>query len=87
MLWVFTGVFSAAAQGTTSTQPGVIASFAPVVEKVAPSVVTVFTTQTVSRTTAPFPFSGRRAATIFRRTTSATARQANAAGPRLGRDR
>jgi len=30
---------------------------------------------------------GRRAATIFRRTTSATARQANAAGPWLGRDR
>src|SRR4026208_814780 len=57
MLWVFTGVFSAAAQGTTSTQPGVIASFAPVVEKGAPSVVTVCTTQTVSRTTAAFPFS------------------------------
>ncbi len=38
-------------------QPGVLTSFAPVVEKVAPSVVTVFTTQTVSRTTAPFPFS------------------------------
>jgi S1-C subfamily serine protease len=30
---------------------------APIVEKVAPSVVTVFTTQTVSRTQAPFPFS------------------------------
>lgn len=57
MLWLSTGVFSAAAQGTTPTQPGAIASFAPVVEKVAPSVVTVFTTQTVSRTTAPFPFS------------------------------
>jgi len=57
MLWVSTGVFSAAAQGTTPTQPGVIASFAPVVEKVAPSVVTVFTTQTVSGSQAPFPFS------------------------------
>jgi serine protease Do len=48
---------SGMAQETRSTQPGVIASFAPVVEKVAPSVVTVFTTQTVSRTAAPFPFS------------------------------
>jgi serine protease Do len=57
MLCVSTGVFSAAAQGTTPTQPGAITTFAPVVEKVAPSVVTVFTTQTVSRTTAPFPFS------------------------------
>ena len=57
MLWVSTGVFSAAAQGTTPTQPGIIASFAPVVEKVAPSVVTVFTTQTVSGSQAPFPFS------------------------------
>ena len=38
-------------------QPGVITTFAPVVEKVAPSVVTVFTTQTVSGTTAPYPFS------------------------------
>jgi serine protease Do len=53
MLWAF----SAAAQETASMQPGVIASFAPVVEKVAPSVVTVFTTQTVSRSMAPFPFS------------------------------
>jgi serine protease Do len=49
--------FSAAAQETASMQSGVIASFAPVVEKVAPSVVTVFTTQTVSRSMAPFPFS------------------------------
>jgi serine protease Do len=49
--------FSAAAQETASMQPGVIASFAPIVEKVAPSVVTVFTTQTVSRTAAPFPLS------------------------------
>ena len=56
-LCLATGVFSAAAQGTTPAQPGVIATFAPVVEKVAPSVVTVFTTQTVSGTTAPFPFS------------------------------
>jgi serine protease Do len=38
-------------------QPGVIATFAPIVEKVAPSVVTVFTTQTVSRTQTTLPFS------------------------------
>jgi serine protease Do len=57
MLGVFTSGFSVVAQQTPSTQPGVITSFAPVVEKVAPSVVTVFTTQTVSRTMAPFPFS------------------------------
>jgi serine protease Do len=49
--------FSAAAQETASMQPAVIASFGPIVEKVAPSVVTVFTTQTVSRTAAPFPLS------------------------------
>ena len=54
---VFATALSAAVQETPPTQPGVITSFAPVVEKVAPSVVTVFTTQTVSRTTAPFPFS------------------------------
>jgi len=57
MLCVSTSAFSAATQETPSMQPGVIASFSPVVEKVAPSVVTVFTTQTVSRTQAPFPFS------------------------------
>jgi serine protease Do len=56
MLCVSTTAFSAVAQGTPM-QPGVITSFAPVVEKVAPSVVTVFTTQTVSRGTATFPFS------------------------------
>jgi len=56
LLCVSTTAFSAIAQGTPM-QPGVLTSFAPVVEKVAPSVVTVFTTQTVSRTTAPFPFS------------------------------
>jgi serine protease Do len=48
--------FSAAAQEPAQTQQGITTTFAPVVEKVAPSVVTVFTTQTVSRgmTTAPF---------------------------------
>jgi serine protease Do len=57
MLCVSTSWFSAAAQEITQAQPGVITTFAPIVEKVAPSVVTVFTTQTVSRTTLPFPFS------------------------------
>jgi serine protease Do len=49
--------FLVAAQEIAQTQPGVITTFAPIVEKVAPSVVTVFTTQTVSRTLAPFPSS------------------------------
>ncbi len=57
MFCAFAGALSATAQETPPMQPGVITSFAPVVEKVAPSVVTVFTTQTVSRTMAPFPFS------------------------------
>jgi serine protease Do len=57
MLFVLTGAFSVAAQEPARMQQGAIASFAPVVEKVAPSVVTVFTTQTVSRGLAPFPFS------------------------------
>jgi serine protease Do len=57
MLSVSTGAFSAAAQETAAAQPGVITTFAPIVEKVAPSVVTVFTTQTVSRTMSAFPFS------------------------------
>lgn len=56
-LCVSTSAFAAVAQEAPSAQPGVITSFAPVVEKVAPSVVTVFTTQTVSRPAAPFPFS------------------------------
>jgi serine protease Do len=47
----------AAAQEPAQTPPGLITSFAPIVERVAPSVVTVFTTQTVSRTLMPFPFS------------------------------
>jgi serine protease Do len=51
------GAFSAAAQGPTPSQQGLVTTFAPIVEKVAPSVVTVFTTQTVSRGLTPFPFS------------------------------
>ena len=57
MLCFSTSASSPEAQETAPTQPGVITSFAPIVEKVAPSVVTVFTTQTVSRTQVPFPFS------------------------------
>jgi serine protease Do len=49
--------FLAPAQEATPAQPGVITTFAPVVEKVAPSVVTVFTSQTVSRSAQSFPFS------------------------------
>ena len=56
VLCMHAGALSAAAQERAQTQPGVITTFAPILEKVAPSVVTVFTTQTVSRgmTTAPF---------------------------------
>jgi serine protease Do len=54
---VHMGAFSAAAQEPAQTQQGVITTFAPIVEKVAPSVVTVFTTQTVSRGLNAFPFS------------------------------
>src|SRR5881398_1077997 len=57
MLCVSTGAFSAAAQETSATQPGVITSFAPIVEKVTPTVVTIFTTQTISRPGLRFPFS------------------------------
>jgi len=46
---VYAGAISAAAQEPGQAQQGVITTFAPIVEKVAPSVVTVFTTQTVSR--------------------------------------
>src|SRR5215470_16711066 len=56
-LCISVAAFSIRAQEPAHTQQGVIATFAPIVEKVAPSVVTVFTTQTVSRTLAPFPFS------------------------------
>ena len=56
ILLAHAGAISAAAQ-TEQTRGGIITSFAPVVEKVAPSVVTVFTTQTVSRGLTTFPFS------------------------------
>src|SRR5882762_9229963 len=57
ILGVATSASSPAAQETAPMQPGVITTFAPIVEKVAPSVVTVFTTQTVSPGLTPFPFS------------------------------
>ena len=56
-LLICSGAFSAAAQEPARTSQGAIASFAPIVEKVAPTVVTVFTTQSVSQTVLPFPFS------------------------------
>jgi serine protease Do len=58
ILYAQIGVFSAAAQEVTpgQTRQGLVTTFAPIVEKVAPSVVTVFTTQTVSRGATTFPF-------------------------------
>jgi serine protease Do len=58
ILCVHGGVFAAAAQESTPapTREGITATFAPIVEKVAPSVVTVFTTQTVARGLTSFPF-------------------------------
>src|SRR5881296_2651641 len=58
ILCVHGGVFAAAAPEPTPapTREGITATFAPIVEKVAPSVVTVFTTQTVSRGLTSFPF-------------------------------
>ncbi len=58
ILCVHAGVFAAAAQESTPapTREGISATFAPIVEKVAPSVVTVFTTQTVARGLASFSF-------------------------------
>ncbi|HEY2568167.1 MAG TPA: DegQ family serine endoprotease [Candidatus Udaeobacter sp.] len=57
LVYVSLGAFLVRAQEAASAQSGVVATFAPVVEKVAPSVVTVFTTQTVSRSAQSFPFS------------------------------
>ena len=56
ILLAHAGALPAGAQ-TEQTHAGIITSFAPVVEKVAPSVVTVFTTQTVSRGLTAVPFS------------------------------
>src|SRR6266705_122735 len=58
ILCVHGGVFAVAAQEPTPapTREVITATFAPIVEKVAPSVVTVFTTQTVARGLTSFPF-------------------------------
>src|SRR5947209_6572133 len=56
-LCVAAGAFSAAVQEPAQTREGIITTFAPLVERVAPSVVTVFTTQTVSRGLTANPFS------------------------------
>ena len=50
------GAVSGATQ-TEQSREGIITTFAPLVERVAPSVVTVFTTQTVSRGLTANPFS------------------------------
>lgn len=57
VLTICAGVFSTAAQEPARASQGAIATFAPIVEKVAPTVVTVFTTQSVSQAVVPFPFS------------------------------
>src|SRR5262245_28263674 len=57
LLWALTNLSSVLAQQSPQTREGIITSFAPIVEKVAPSVVTVFTTQTVSRGQAAFSLS------------------------------
>ena len=56
ILCAHAGAVSAAVQ-TQQTREGIITTFAPVVEKDATSVVTVFTSQTVSRGLTTFPFS------------------------------
>ena len=57
MFFVCAGAFSCPAQEPVHASQGAITSFAPIVEKVAPTVVTVFTTQSVSKSVLPFPFS------------------------------
>ncbi len=54
ILGVGTSLSPVNAQQQQQTREGIITTFAPLVEKVAPSVVTVFTTQTVSRTQTAF---------------------------------
>src|SRR6266480_1339051 len=57
VLGVHTSLSVVAAQQPQQTREGIVTSFAPLVEKVAPSVVTVSTTQTVSRGLTAYPFS------------------------------
>ena len=54
---VYASLSPVAAQQPQQTREGIVTTFAPVVEKVAPSVVTVFTTQTVSRGQTAFSLS------------------------------
>src|SRR6266550_5971095 len=54
---VHTSLSPVIAQQPQQTREGIITTFAPVVERVAPSVVTVSTTQTVSRGQTVYPFS------------------------------
>jgi S1-C subfamily serine protease len=63
VLCVNTSLSPVIAEQPQQTREGIITSFAPLVEKVVPSVVTVFTTQTVSRGQTAFSlarFSGQR---------------------------
>jgi serine protease Do len=57
VLCAHTSLSPVMAQQPQQTREGITTTFAPVVEKVAPSVVTVFTTQTVSRGQTAFSFS------------------------------
>src|SRR4030095_12159837 len=57
VLCVPTSLCPVAAQQPQQTREGIITTFAPLVEKVAPSVVTVSTRQTVSRGQTIYPFS------------------------------
>lgn len=55
-LFIGSGAFLSPAQQPSAAAQG-ITTFAPIVEKVAPAVVTVFTTESASRPVLPFPFS------------------------------
>lgn len=55
-LFIGSSAFLSPAQQPSATAQG-ITTFAPIVEKVAPAVVTVFTTESASRPVLPFPFS------------------------------
>src|SRR5215471_8949382 len=55
-LFIGSSAFLCPAQQPSATAQG-ITTFAPIVEKVAPTVVTVFTTESVSRPVLQFPFS------------------------------
>jgi serine protease Do len=48
---------SVCAPAPAATPPAQLTTFAPIVEKVAPAVVTIFTTERITRQVLPFPFS------------------------------